>query len=217
MSIKAVIFDLDGTLVDSIQGIAYSLNMMLTENGFPVHSIEECKRMVGNGFIELVRRAVPEGHRSHGEISLYLSRLRALYDQHWGYGMHVYHGIEELLEYLQAHQISFAIDTNKDEGVAKKIAAHFFPRFTFLRVLGTTPQMPKKPDPARALSILADLNLSPHQCLYLGDSEVDIMTAKNAGFLPVGASWGFRGVEGLTRAGAENIIHDPMDLINYLG
>ena len=77
--------------------------------------------------------------------------------------------------------------------------------------------MPKKPDPARALRILADLNLSPHQCLYLGDSEVDILTAKNAGFLPVGASWGFRGVEGLTRAGAENIIHKPMDLIHYLG
>ena len=105
--------------------------MMLTENGFPVHSIEECKRMVGNGFIELVRCAVPEGQRSNEEISMYLSRLRAVYEQHWGYGMYVYHGIEELLEYLQTHQISFAIDTNKDEGVAKKIAAHFFPRFTF--------------------------------------------------------------------------------------
>jgi len=217
LSIKAVIFDLDGTLVNSIHGIAYSLNMMLAENGFPVHSVEKCKSFVGNGFIELVRRAVPEDHRGQEEVGRCLARLRAVYDLHWDYGMYAYEGIEDLLEYLQAHGIRFAIDTNKDEGVSRKIAQRFFPRFTFFRVAGNTPLMPKKPDPARALGILADLGISPDQCLYLGDSEVDIITARNAGITHIGAAWGFRGAELLGKAGAEIIIQKPMELIRYLG
>lgn len=216
MRIKAVIFDLDGTLVDSIEGIAYSLNKVLGERGFPVHSVEKCKSFVGNGFAELVRLAVPEGHRDQEEISRCLSRLRAVYGRHWDYGMRAYDGIEDLLEYLRSHGISFSIDTNKDEGFAKEIARRFFPRFNFFRVAGTTPLVPKKTNPARALGILADLGLSPDQCLYLGDSEVDTVTAKNAGIPHIGAAWGFRGAELLARAGAEIIIHRPMDLTRYL-
>ena len=216
MSIKAVIFDLDGTLVDSIHGIAYSLNMVLAERGFPVHSVEKCKDFVGNGFSELVRRAVPEGHRSQEEISSCLARLREVYARHWDHGMYAYEGIEDLLEYLQSHGISFAIDTNKDESVAKEIALRFFPRFSFFRVAGNTPYMPKKPDHARALGILNDLGIAPGQCIYLGDSEVDIITARNAGIHHVGAAWGFRGAELLARAGAEMIIQKPMDLVRYL-
>jgi len=216
LRIKAVIFDLDGTLVDSIQGIAYSLNRMLAENGFPVHSVEECKNMVGNGFIELVRRALPENHRSDEEISRCLSRLREIYGRHFDYGMYVYDGMTDLLEYLQSHNVRFAVDTNKDEGVAREIMQRFFPGFSFFRVAGTTPDMPKKPNPARALSILSDMGVSPVECIYLGDSEVDIITAKNAGVMPVSAAWGFRGAERLAAAGAENIIQKPMELVRYL-
>lgn len=216
MEVKAVIFDLDGTLIDSIQGIAYSLNKVLAENGFPVHSVEKCKTFVGNGFIELVRRAVPEGHRGDEEVLHYVSQMRAEYDRHWDHGMRVYDGIEDLLEFLQAHGIPFAVDTNKDEGVSKRILERFLPRFAFFSIAGTTPQMPIKPNPARALSMVANLGVLPRQCIYIGDSEVDILTARNAGMLPVSASWGFRGADNLAKAGAENIIHKPLDLIRYL-
>lgn len=216
MKIKAVIFDLDGTLVDSIHGIARALNTMLAEKGLPVHSIEECKNMVGNGFKELVRRALPENRRSDEEIESCLSRLRELYEQCWDYGMRPFDGITDLLEYLRTHGIRFAVDTNKDEGVARKIAERLFPGFSFFRVAGTTPLMPRKPDPAKTLSILADMGVSPSECLYVGDSEVDIMTAKNAGIKPISAAWGFRGTQRLAEAGAENIIHSPMELVRYL-
>lgn len=216
MKIKAVIFDLDGTLIDTIEGIAYSLNRMLADNGFPVHTVEHCKRLVGNGFVELVRRAVPEEHRSEEEIRRYVAQLRAEYDKHWDYGMRVYDGMEELLEFLQDHGIRFAVDTNKDEGVARKIIECFLPRFSFFRVAGTTPKMPRKPDPARALSLVSEMGFLPQQCIYLGDSEVDIMTAKNAGMLQVSALWGFRPEADLVRAGADNIIRKPMDLLPFL-
>lgn len=216
MKVKAVIFDLDGTLIDSIEGIAYALNRVLEENGFPVHSIETCKQLVGNGFVELIRRAVPEGHRGEEEIRRYVSQLRAEYDRYWDYGMRVYDGIGDLLEYLQVRGIRFAVDTNKDEGVARKIVERFLPRFSFFRVSGTTPHMPRKPDPARALDMVAGMNVLPHQCIYLGDSEVDIMTAKNAGMIQVSAAWGFRSPEALILAGAERIVHKPMDLVSYL-
>ncbi|HOP72428.1 HAD family hydrolase [Thermoclostridium caenicola] len=216
MKVEAVIFDLDGTLIDSIGGIAFALNRVLTENGFPVHSIETCKQLVGNGFVDLVRRAVPEEHRSEAEIQRYVSQLRAEYDRHWDYGMRVYDGIEDLLVHLQSRGIPFAVDTNKDEGVARRIVERYLSRFKFFRVSGTTPGMPKKPDPARALEMAAGMGVTPRRCIYLGDSEVDIMTAKKAGMIQISAAWGFRSPDDLCRAGAERIIHKPMDLVSCL-
>lgn len=206
---------MDGTLINSIEGIAYSMNNVLLRHGFPVHSPETYKSLVGNGVKELVRRAVP-ADVSEDETNRCLSGMREEYVKNYDYGMAVYDGIEDLLRCLQEQGINIAVDTNKDEDVSRRIIGRFLPDFTFSLIMGSRQEIPKKPDPARARRIAAQLGILPEQCVYLGDSEVDIMTAKNAGMIPVSAAWGYRKVEDLVSAHAEHIIKKPMELLNLL-
>jgi phosphoglycolate phosphatase len=130
--------------------------------------------------------------------------------------MTVYNGIRELLRYLDENSIPFAVDTNKDEDVSKTIINRFFPDFSFSCVEGNRPGIPRKPDPARANMIIARLGILSEECVYMGDSEVDIMTAKNAGMASASAAWGFRKIEELISAGAVHIMNKPTDLIGLI-
>lgn len=215
MKIKAVVFDLDGTLVNSIDGLAFAMNKVLKSNRFPVRNMETYKSLIGTGVRELVRKAIPAG-TGEEELDRYVKEMREEYLKSWDYKMTVYEGIEELLGYLQAQGISFAVDTNKVDDVARLIIERFFPDFRFSCVMGSKPGLPHKPDPARANLIAGQLGMLPEQCIYLGDSEVDIMTAKNAGMISVSAAWGFRKVEDLVSAHAVNIIQEPRKLVDLL-
>ena len=212
---KGLIFDLDGTLVDSLKGIAASLNHALAEAGLPAHSLEAVRRFVGNGARILVTRAAP----ADADETL-LNRLevsfKADYDVTWPSGTVPYDGINELLETLQAKGIPLAVLSNKPHPFTSAIVARVFPNIDFKVVLGQLPGIPHKPDPAGALEIANLFGLLPEECTIIGDSTMDLETARNAGMQAIAVTWGFHDRERLIAAGAERIAGSPAALLAML-
>jgi phosphoglycolate phosphatase len=213
---EAVIFDLDGTLADTIDDIAGAVNRCLARRGLREHDLELFKLMVGDGFRNLVTRALPESMRSPEYVEALRAEAMADYAERCLERTRAFPGIRELLSALAERGISLAVLSNKPDELTKKVIAGLFPTVDFAIVRGESPDFPRKPDPASALDACARMGASPAETLYLGDSGVDMKTAKAAGFLALGALWGFRSEAELRETGADALLEEPLDLLHYL-
>lgn len=210
--IKLVIFDLDGTLLDTIGDLAMATNYALRRCGYPEHEIPEYRFFVGNGIRKLFERALPEPNRSAGEIE----RLRAYFLEY--YGMHKtdltrpYPGIPGLLQGLEQKGIALAVASNKYQEATESLIRHFFPDRRFVAVLGQREGIPVKPDPAIVEEIIRKAGVRAEEVLYVGDSGVDMETASRAGIVSAGAMWGFRPESELKQYGAVYLAAVPEEI-----
>jgi phosphoglycolate phosphatase len=209
---QTVIFDLDGTLLNTIDDLADAGNWVCRKNGWPEHSAEAFKQMVGHGIPNLVQRFSPEGARSPLLQAAALAKFSEYYGAHCMDKTAPYAGIPELLAALRAEGAQLAVYSNKADEFSRALIRRYFPD-TFALVLGKRPGIPVKPDPAGLRKILEELPARPASTLFVGDSDVDVRTAHNAGLPACGAAWGFRGAEELAAAGAEVIAAAPADVL----
>ncbi len=213
---NAVIFDLDGTLLDTLDDIADAVNAALIRMKFPPHAIETYKAMVGDGVANLALRALPEGHADEDTIQRCVELVREEYAQRWSAKTRPYHGIPELLHALDKRGIRKAVLSNKPDDFTKLSIGYFLSAWTFEAVVGGSPAVLKKPDATAAIEITRLMNVAPASCIFLGDTNVDMLTAVAAGMYPVGALWGFRDAAELKANGAKALIHHPSELLHYL-
>ena len=216
MNFKAILFDLDGTLLDTLQDLANAVNTSLGYLGFPPHPPEVFKYFVGDGREEMVRRAVPEAHRDQETLKKIVEHVNREYTLHWADNTRPYPGVPELLDTLTRRGLTMVILSNKPHDFTEAMVSRLLSQWSFAVVAGASPDLPIKPHPAAALKIAGDLNLLPSDFLYLGDSEVDMKTAAAAGMYPLGAAWGFRTVDELKGAGARALIKHPLELLEFL-
>ena len=213
---RAVIFDLDGTLLDTLEDIGDAVNRVLSARGFPVHPIDAYRFFVGNGVAKLVERALPENKRDAETIRSCLDAYRADYSRHWNVKTRLYDGVSAMLDALTARVLKLAILSNKPHDSTRECVREFLSKWSFDVVFGQRDGVPLKPDPAGALAIAHTLGIPPAACLYLGDTAVDIQTAIAAGMTPVGALWGFRPMEELRESGATILIQEPLQILGLL-
>lgn len=218
MSIKAVLFDLDGTLLDTLQDLADSGNEVLAARGFPTHPTEAYRTFIGNGMVNLVRDIFPDGHRpAEGEeTDAVLADYREAYGRNWRNTTIPFPGIAEMLDTLKDRDIPIGVLSNKAHDFTEKCVEAFLGDWKWDVVLGARDGVPKKPDPSGAVEAASILGLAPEECAFVGDSDVDMFTAVRAGMRAVGVSWGFRPVDELQSAGAETILEHPADLLAHL-
>lgn len=189
---KLAIFDLDGTLLNTIADLAHSTNYALNKLGYPTHEIEKYNFMVGNGVNKLFERALPEGEKTEENIRRVRNEFVPHYDIHNADDSRPYPGISELLSYLQSTGIQLAVASNKYQAATEKLVAHYFPQINFTAVFGQREGVNVKPDPIIVFDILQLANVEKEDVLYIGDSGVDMQTAANAGVTACGVTWGFR-------------------------
>lgn len=216
MRFKAALFDMDGTLLDTIEDLADSMNAVLDQMGFPSHDVESYKYFVGDGMDQLVRRAFPEQHRDPRMLRLGLEKMRRDYSVRWRNKTRVYDGITDLLEGIRNAGMKAVILTNKPEDFAKEMARELLSDCDFDITRGARPDVPKKPDPTAALEIAENLGIAPDEFIYFGDTAVDMTTARSAGMYAVGVLWGFRGAAELIESGARILTQHPGDLLAWL-
>lgn len=209
--IKAVLFDLDGTLCDSLADLAAATDMTLRRLGFPGHSFETYRYFVGNGIPKLIERALPEDHRSADEVERARQIFLSCYGEHFADRTTVYEGMPELIDRLKSAGIRLAVCTNKAQKNAELVVKTFYgDRFDL--IVGQRDGLPVKPDPTAARQIMAQFSVTPDECVFLGDSGVDMKTAVACGALPVGALWGYRDRDELEQNGAVALIKKPSEL-----
>lgn len=213
---RAVLFDLDGTLLDTLQDIADSANWALADQGFPTHSIGAYRHFIGEGVNTLFARALPDDHEDPEQIAECILRFRHAYEQRWDVHTRPYEGVEPLLRTLTAAGIPMAVLSNKPDEFTKKCVHRYLRQVPFAVVLGQREGIPRKPDPTVAEQIARTLAVPSGQCLYLGDTAIDMQTACRAGMHPVGAAWGFRSVEELWSNGAAAVLEHPRQLLGLL-
>lgn len=214
---QAVLFDLDGTLLDTLQDIADAANRVLRAHGFASHEVDAYRRFVGDGIRALVSRALPPGHRDDETIERCLRDFREDYGRHWSVATRPYPGVPEMLDALRRRGLRRAILSNKPDDLTKQCVAGLLPHQRFDVVLGQREGTPAKPDPTSAQEVCRYLGVAPCDCVLVGDSPVDVETALAAGMVPVGVAWGFRSEDELREAGACFIAHDPVELLALLG
>lgn len=216
MIYEAVIFDLDGTLLNSLEDLADSMNAALIELNCPPHPAERYRFFVGDGVWQLARRALPAGQNDEAQVEAAVRLMSAEYDKRWNLKTRPYPGMEEALDGLVAAGLQLSVLSNKPDSFTKQIVPALLPRWRFQPILGARPGVPIKPDPSAALEIAAFLGISAEKILYAGDSGADMRTANSAGMQAIGVSWGFRPQEELIQAGARRIIHHPLELLQLL-
>lgn len=189
---KLVIFDLDGTLLNTIADLALSTNYALNKLGYPTHEVEAYNFMVGNGINKLFERALPEGEKTEENVLRVRKEFVPFYDVHNADESRPYPGIPELLSRLQDAGIQVAVASNKYQAATQKLIAHYFPTIKFTAVFGQRDGVNVKPDPTIVFDILKIANIEKNDVLYVGDSGVDMQTAANAGVTACGVTWGFR-------------------------
>lgn len=189
---KLIIFDLDGTLLNTIADLAHSTNYALNKLGYPTHEIEKYNFMVGNGIDKLFERALPEGEKSKENVLRVRKEFVPYYDVHNADDSRPYSGMPELLAYLQASGIQIAVASNKYQAATQKLIDHYFPEIHFTAVFGQREGVKVKPDPTVVFDILEVAKVTKEDVLYVGDSGVDMQTAANAGVTACGVTWGFR-------------------------
>lgn len=210
--IKLVIFDLDGTLLNTIADLACSTNYALAQNGFPVHELEEYNFFVGNGINKLFERALPPESRNEEQILRIRKLFLAHYNQHNMDRSCPYPGMPELLAGLQQQGVKLAVASNKYQAAAVQLVAHFFPACRFVEVLGQREGVPTKPDPTIVYDILKQADVLPEETLYVGDSGVDMQTALNSGVVACGVTWGFRPRTELEQFRPHYIVDAPAEI-----
>lgn len=215
-NIKAVIFDLDGTLVNTISDLAKSVDYALAKFGFSGHTLAEYTSYVGNGTLKLIERSLPQNVRDDkallGDVH---NTFSAYYAEHFCDSSTAYDGISDLLDYLQNRGVALCVNSNKPDRFTKAIIEKFFPNYEFAVCIGARDNVPKKPNPASELEIAEILGLDKAQILHIGDSDVDILTAHNSGIKAIGCSWGFRSKESLIQAGADYMADSPAEIKEF--
>lgn len=214
MPTRLVIFDLDGTLLDTIGDLAAAANHMLRLRGLGEHTLDDYRRFVGNGILRLVERALPEPLRSPDYVQAARADFLAYYIDHIDHATVPYAGIPELLEDLAARGLTLAVASNKFQAGTEKLIRRYFPAIGFAAVLGQRTGVPLKPDPAVVHEILGRCGIGAGETLYVGDSGIDIATARAAGVRSAGVSWGFRARAEL--AAADRVVDHPAELLSLL-
>lgn len=213
LHIRAVLFDLDGTLTNTLPDIAGAMNRSLRHFGLPEWAVDDYRMLVGNGAVKLAERAVRERQELMPAV---LERYMADYRAHSAVETAPYPGVPELLRQLRDRSVSLCVYSNKPDPDTRFIVPHYFPDTAFAVIQGSRPDLPLKPDPAVPLSIARGLGLSPGEFAYLGDSGVDMRCAAAAGMHAFGVLWGFRDAAELTAGGAGALLSVPSDLLDYL-
>lgn len=214
---RACIFDLDGTLGDTLDSLVYSVDKTLKEMQLPAITEDQCRSFVGNGARYLIERALEAaGDENHSRIEEGMEVYRRVFDENCTYHLQPYEGIPELLRSLKDRGIKLAVLSNKPHRQTVKVVHAMCGDEVFDHIQGQKDEIPRKPDPAGVNYTLKQLGISKEECLYIGDSEVDIVTGKNAGTKTIGVSWGFREKEELKAAGAEYIIDKAEELLQFL-
>ncbi len=213
MKFEAVIFDLDGTLLDTLEDIANSANSMLKGYGFAAHAVNEYRYLVGDGINTLVSRVLPAEKRNDDTIAECVKVFRDNYSRSWKTNTKMYEGIPELLDALAEKHVKMAILSNKSDDFTRLCVHELLSNWSFEMILGQRDGIPLKPDPRGAQEIAENFGISPERFLYLGDTGIDMKTAVNAKMFPVGALWGFRPADELLKHGAKALIERPMELL----
>lgn len=215
-ALRAVIFDLDGTLLDTLDDLAGAMNHVLVQEGLPAHPVDAYRYFVGDGMEMLVRRALPPERLDPTTVARALAAMRAEYDGRCADKTRPYPGIPELLDALARRTVPFAVFSNKPHEAAVDLVGRLLGRWEFAAVVGARPGYPVKPDPTGALEVAGLLGAAPGECLYLGDTGTDMRTARAAGMRAVGALWGFRPAAELLEAGAHALAASPADVLGLL-
>lgn len=211
--VRAVLFDLDGTLTNTLEDIADAMNRSLRLHGLPEWPLDAYRYLVGDGAKKLAERAV----RDRQELALSVQQeYQAYYQEHTRVKTQPYDGVPEMLRALQDKGLKLAVFSNKPDADTKNVVAHFFPDIPWAAVRGQIEGIPVKPDPTGALAVAEALQIPPAEFLYLGDTATDMHCAVNAGMLPIGALWGFRTAEELQSSGARQLVQHPMDVLSCL-
>jgi phosphoglycolate phosphatase len=216
MNYSAIIFDLDGTLLNTIDDLANAMNFVLEQHHYPVHTVEEYKYFVGNGMDNLTRRALPPTCQDESIVAACLDEFQTRYGETWHNFTKPYPGIAELLDSLKALGIRMSILSNKNDQFTQVMIDYYFGLDRFEYVYGARAGVPKKPDPTAALDIARFSKLATSEFLYLGDSGVDMQTANSAGMFALGAAWGFRDINEMTEYGLKRLIYDPMEIVELI-
>lgn len=208
---KVAIFDLDGTLLNTLDDLANACNYALNKFNFPIHEVDKYKTFIGNGIYKLVERALPECKKDSGTATMVLEAFNKYYNEHMMDMTKPYDGVLDLLDKLVSEEIKLAVVSNKKHDFTIDIVKKYFgERFDI--VFGHRDNYKEKPDPASVLEVIKDFNVSKEECIYIGDSNVDIITARNAGVKSIGVSWGFREKEELAREGADYLADNTVEL-----
>lgn len=212
MRYKAIIFDMDGTLLNTINDIGEAVNRVLAANSLPLHQLADYRFFVGEGAKQLIEYALPEGVKDEAFILACLDQFFKEYDKTWNQQTQLYPAIASMLDRLEALSIRKSILSNKPDRFTKTCAAHYLKNWTFESIVGYSELHPKKPDPAGALQISSELGIRPAEIMFVGDTKIDMQTARNSGMTPVGVLWGFRSRQELVENGAEHLLEHPHDL-----
>lgn len=211
-----VIFDLDGTLLKTIDDLANATNYALRTLGFPTHGLWIYPNLVGNGVTRLIERALPDDARTEKNINDALDAFKQYYDKHCCDTTVPYPGIPELLEDLTAKGINLAVTSNKYQEAVTKIINHYFPNANFRAILGNSDGFPRKPDPSIVFKALSLCPTAKAQTLYVGDSGVDMETARRACIESCGVTWGYRSINELKEAYADHIVSTPTQIADIV-
>lgn len=216
--IKAVIFDLDGTLADTLEDLADSVNAAMIKNNFPTHTLDYVKASVGSGTRELIRKCLPDDIKDENNIkdTEIIDKVTAdyldIYHNNFLVKTHMYDGMLKVLDYFKNLGLIMGVVSNKPYDLTNAITEKLFPGY-FHTVFGMNKSFPRKPDPASTLYVAGLLNVKPENCLFIGDSEVDYKTGVNAKMPVISVTWGFRAAQELKDAGATLLVDKPLDLI----
>jgi phosphoglycolate phosphatase len=213
---KAVLFDLDGTLLYTLTDVANAMNEALVHFGFSPHPVDAYKYFIGESVETEAQRALPESARDPEFVRKVAVYSEEIYDKCWGDNTHPYPGIPELLTELQHRDLSLVILSNKNDRFTKVMVKKLLPDWQFKIVQGALPDVPLKPDPTMALQIANKLRIPPEQFLYLGDTSTDMQTAVSAGMFPVGCIWGYRSADELLESGAKALINTPAEVLDII-
>jgi len=212
---KAVIFDLDGTLLNSLIDIAESVNYVLGKYNLPQHKFDDYKYMIGNGVEVLVKKALPD-NISKEDFEKYYKEISEVYRENQMNKTHPYDGIKDMLQGLKDKGVKINILSNKPDNFTQEVVKHYFPEFEFAVIRGALPDVPKKPAPDAVYSIVEQNGIDKQDFLYVGDTSTDMQTAKNAGLTAVGVLWGYRNEQELKENGADYIISKPEELLGLI-
>lgn len=214
MDCRLVIFDMDGTVLDTLEDLTDATNYALSERGFQTRSIDEIRAVVGNGVINQIRKSLPEG-TDEKTLQEVVSIYKEYYTAHMNVKTRPYAGIVALLKELRARNVRIGVSSNKFDPAAKGLSREYFGNLVDFTE-GESPETPKKPDPTGTLKILRLAGTTKEETLYVGDSPTDVQTAKNAGLTMIAVTWGFRTKQQLREAGAINFIDRPDELLKWL-
>lgn len=216
MSKKAVIFDLDGTLLNTYEDLANAVNYALSQNGLPTHPAEKYKIFAGNGTDMMITRALPEDKRNEETLKKVRDIYFEYYNAHSGECTRPYDGIVELLDELKARNMKLAVVSNKIDFMTRAVVKEYFGDGTFDFVTGQCDGIIPKPDPSMVYKVLEQFGVTAEESVFVGDSGVDAETGKNAGMFTVGVLWGFRDKKELLECGASTVIESAKELLNYV-